>query len=147
MIHDEDDDALVDGWQIMSDAALSIDRNPFAEVAALKAIYAHFHDADPRVSFEAYAVGRLVASLLRKRRVLAVEPGALPIQPFEDRCPACGAEVRRALNLIGKEYKRAQSAQAMRAAATGAAASNKDTRAGAGMAAGAAYQYSPVQPF
>jgi len=57
------------------------------------------------------------------------------------------AQVRKALDMIGKEFKNAKTAQAMRDVATGAAASNKDARTGSGIAAGVAYQQSPLQPF
>ena len=55
------------------------------------------------------------------------------------------AAVRRALNMIGQEFKKAKTAQAIRDTATGAAAANKDVRAASG--AGASVAYNRLWPW
>lgn len=84
----------MDIWQLVTDAAYSCDREPDNELPALKAVFRAFRNqAEPASGFEASALRRLVAALLRNRNV---DVDAVDEEVCTDNyvggCPTCGKD-------------------------------------------------------
>ena len=90
-------------WQLLEDAAYSMDGEPSVETDWLKSIFLSFSNSNPQDDFNSYAVQHLAGSLLRNRKV---DLEALKREGHTDEhfgvCPKCG--MRDSQQIVGRGH-------------------------------------------